>query len=398
MKNFLFAWELGANFGHLNRDRQVATCLRARGHSVNFAVKNTRIATELLVPHSFDFVQAPISQTKYRQLRAPANYAEILLVEGWGDRQSLSGLLRAWLTLFDMMKPDTLIADHAPTALLAAHIAGIPAVAFGNGFEIPPPVSPMPSIRTWENIETSRLAQSEKFVLDQANAASAALGGKQLTHLLDIFPPKSILAGFVELDHYGERDNVIYIGSVYGIKLAEQVTWSKTEGKKILAYLRPDQKITEDILSALVLAGKETICMVPDISQTQMRKYASHNLRIYSRPIAFDALLAGAGVVISYGGSGTVAESLLAGVPLILIPYVIEQYLGAKAVEKLGAGILLGETRDKNAIGEAINKMLTDSSFQLAAQGFAEKYRGSTTAQSAELAAEAIIKTSCGQR
>lgn len=391
MTNFLFAWELGANYGHLNRDRQVAECLRARGHSVFFAVRDTRIATDLLVPHAFEFVQAPLPQTKTRLLRTPANYAELLLAEGWGDRLSLVGRVRAWLALFSLTKPDTLISDHAPTALLAAHIAGLHGVAFGNGFEIPSPVTPMPSIRPWENIEASRLEKSEKLVLGQANAVSLALGGKELARLLDIFPPKSVLASFVELDHYGERENVIYTGSVHGIEFAEKVAWKNSSGPKIFAYLRLDQKATEDTLTALAEAGEQTICIVPGINQDQIRKYASPNLSIYPRPVAFGPLLDGADVMISYGGSGSIAEALLAGVPLLLIPGVIEQYLGARAVEKLGAGMLLGEARDKNAILAAIKKMLSGTSFRKAAQGFAEKYRGYTSEHSAELAADAIL-------
>ncbi len=80
---------------------------------------------------------------------------------------------------------------------------------------------------------------------------------------------------------------------------------------------------------------------------------------------------------------------------MILIPGMVEQYLGAKAVENLGACILLGEARDKNAILAAIKKMLSDVTFQRAAQGFAEKYRGRTSERSAEFAAEAIYNSKC---
>ena len=88
--------------------------------------------------------------------------------------------MHAWITLLALVKPDTVIADHAPTALLAAHIAGIPCVAFGSGFEIPPQVIPMPTIRPWESIDIAKLEQSEKLVLGQVNAVSLALGGSDL--------------------------------------------------------------------------------------------------------------------------------------------------------------------------------------------------------------------------
>lgn len=393
MKKFLFVWELGANYGHLTRDLQVAKCLRARGHSVYFAVCDTRIAAELLAPHSFEFVQAPLPQSQTRLLRPPANYAELLLAEGWGNQLSLIGRLRAWISLFNLTTPHTVIADHAPTALLAAYIAGLHAVAFGNGFEIPPPVSPMPSIRPWENIENSRLEKSVKFVLGQANAVSIALGGKPLTRLIDIFPPKSVLASFAELDHYGERANVIYTGSIHGIEFSESVMWKNSGGPKILAYLRLNQKATGAVLAALTEAGEQTICIIPGISQDQISKYATPNLSIYSRPVALTPLLASADVMINYGGIAGIAESLLAGVPLIMIPAMVEQYLASQTVEKLGAGILLGQARNKNTIFAAIRKILSDSAFRKSATHFAEKYQGCTSENSAELAAEAILRS-----
>jgi UDP:flavonoid glycosyltransferase YjiC (YdhE family) len=276
--------------------------------------------------------------------------------------------------------------------LLAAHIAGLPAVAFGNGFEIPPQATPMQSIRPWENIEPIRLEQSEIFVLEKINAVSLTLGGKQLNCLSDLFPSKSVLDTFAELDHYGERKNVTYTGSVHGFEFAEKVLWTKSHGHKLLAYLRLDQKVTESVLAALAEAGNQTICIVPGISQSQIQKYASQNLTIYPHPVAISQLLATADIMISYGGSGTIADTLLAGVPLILIPGVVEQYLGARAVEKMGAGILLGEARNKNVILSAIKKMLSDASFRQAARCFADKYRGRTSAHSAQLAADSILK------
>lgn len=391
MKNFLFAWELGANYGHLVRDRQVAERLRACGNNVFFAVRDTRIATEILAPYSFEFIQSPLPQSQARLDRAPANYAELLLAEGWGDRLLLLGQVRAWLSLFALIKPDMIIADHAPTALLAAHIAGLNCVAFGSGFEIPPSITPMPSIRPWESIPRSKLEQSEKLVLGRANAVSLELGGKQLARLLDIFPEKQVLATFRELDHYGPRENVTYTGSIHGIGFAEKLTWKNSGGPKIVAYLRIDQKATEATLAALADAGEETICIVPGLYQDQILKFASPCLSIYSRPQALDLLLTSADVMITYGGSGSIAEALLAGVPMILIPGMIEQYLGGRAVETLGAGILLGEARDKNAILAAVRRILSDTTFRREAKSFSEKYRSYTPARSVALATEVIL-------
>ena len=161
-----------------------------------------------------------------------------------------------------------------------------------------------------------------------------------------------------------------------------------------MAYLRFDQRVTEAALIALAESEVETICIVPDISPGQIQKFSTPLLKIYARPVAMEPLLATTDTVFTYGGIGSIAETLLAGVPMVLIPSTVEQYLVSKTVETLGACILLDKARDKNTILEAIKKMLSDSSYHRAAQGFAEKYRSSTPERCAELAVEAILNNS----
>jgi hypothetical protein len=91
MSRILFAWELGANLGHLSRDVPVAEKLREAGHDVVFAVRDTRVAAEILTPRQFDFIQSPVFLGRAHLSEPPANYAEILEAEGWCDHTALRG-------------------------------------------------------------------------------------------------------------------------------------------------------------------------------------------------------------------------------------------------------------------------------------------------------------------
>ena len=152
MSRILFAWELGANYGHLTRMAPIAEKLRGAGHQVFFAVRDMRSAAEILGPKGFAFTQAPIPSGRPRPKSGPGNHAEMLALEGYADRVTLWGMARGWISLAQLFRAELVVADHAPGALLAAWILGLPRAQIGSGFEIPPSGLPLPAIRPWENI------------------------------------------------------------------------------------------------------------------------------------------------------------------------------------------------------------------------------------------------------
>jgi MGT family glycosyltransferase len=56
------------------------------------------------------------------------------------------------------------------------------------------------------------------------------------------------------------------------------------------------------------------------------------------------AVLRGAAAFVSHGGMNSVSESLMAGVPLVVVPQMSEQQLVGGQVEALGAGVCLDGT------------------------------------------------------
>ena len=68
------------------------------------------------------------------------------------------------------------------------------------------------------------------------------------------------------------------------------------------------------------------------------------------------------------------AQSLLAGVPLIAVPGTVEQYMVARRVHELGAGELIGHDRSPDSFTTAINNVLRSDTYRAAARHFAHKY------------------------
>ncbi|MFH2087596.1 MAG: nucleotide disphospho-sugar-binding domain-containing protein [Pseudomonadota bacterium] len=377
MSRVLFAWELGANWGHLARDLPVAQRLRDAGYDVVFAARDTRVAAELLSPAGFAFVQSPVAVGRTRLARPPANYAELLAAEGWCDRPALLGHLHAWSTLISFGAIDAVVADHAPGALIAARIAGRVGIAFGSGFEIPPDVEPMPSIRPWEQYLPERLMSSERRVLADINAAMSALGGEPFARLGQIFGADPVLATFGELDHYGDRRNGRYVGSIHGLNGVPEVRWPAGDRRRVLVYLRPRHHATALVIAELAAAGVCAVCVVPGAPEEFKARHRSTSIWIVDHPVSFGPLLDGAAAMISYASSGVMSEALQMGVPLLMIPTTVEQYLGARQAVALGVGLVIDGEPDAERIRAGLSSLLSKSRYKENARAFAARHAGS---------------------
>lgn len=393
MSNILFAWELGDNWGHLSRDLPVARRLIAAGQRVLFAVNNTKIALDILGPHDIPFVQAPRPRSVARITQPLANHAEMLIVQGYdAESDSLSGLVSGWRGLFDLFNPDVVVIDYAPTAVLAARTCSIPTVLTGSGFELPPRLSPLPAFRPWEKLPSQRLLLTEELALENINRVMTRYGTKPLSQFADLFngEPK-ILTTFSELDHYGARNNQIYAGPVYELPKAHLTSWPIDSGRaRIFAYLRSGITQVESLLLALAESNADVICAFPGASTALIQRYQTKHLQIFSSAVSLDNILPHTDIFIGYG-SGAIAASLLAGIPLLLTPFMIEQFLGAFRVEALGAGLIAKDNYTKEAYANGIRTLLTEARFREAARGFAEKYHGFDSGQAADFIADTVL-------
>ncbi len=153
MPRILIAWELGEAYGHLARCLRLAHGLRQRGHTVVLALKDVRLPAASSSAQDITIVQAPLTlhlrstrPTRSAQRSPQLNYADVLQHCGFARHQDLAARLVAWQGIYSLAHPDVLIGDHAPTALMAAQLAGIPHLSIGNGFAIPPAIHPWPTI------------------------------------------------------------------------------------------------------------------------------------------------------------------------------------------------------------------------------------------------------------
>jgi len=373
----MIAWELGGNYGHLARCLRIAKVLRDHGHNVAFVVRDARTAAEMLGKTGFVYFQAPHAGTPTKLANPPANFSEILIGKGYADQWALLGMTRAWQALFQFFRPDVILADHAPTALFASHIMSIPAIPIGIGLTVPTSVYPQPSIRPWEEIAESRLIHADRTVNHCLEAVANAMGykGKRAPTLVDLYA-NALLAFFPEFDHHGTRPGGRYIGPIISSPPEKQLQWQGERPHRIIAYLRSETRGFTSLIQALRNSPDyETIIMVPGLGEANAKQLSAPHLQIFRDTVSIDEILPQADLMISQGGSGTMAQSLLSGVPMLVLPHHVEQYLVAHRVNELGASIICEPAeRSTERITACLDELVQIESYRESAQAFAAKH------------------------
>jgi UDP:flavonoid glycosyltransferase YjiC (YdhE family) len=384
MARVLIAWELGEAFGHLARCLRLAEGLVQRGYDVTLVLKDVRLPAEQCLAPGITVLPAPLTPQAGAGSRPPVNYADVLCVSGFAEVQDVAARLNAWRGILTLARPDVLVADHAPTALLAARLADIPHLAIGNGFAVPPVISPWPSIRPWEKASDQDLAKAEARLDRVVDAAQKTLGYAKTVRMRNLFGAHDVLDTFAELDHYGARPQGCYVGTIGSVPQALRVAWQSQEAPKVLAYLRPTVPGFTVILQALARLDAEVLCVAPGMKPDMAKRCATRRLRIALTPVDLSHLLEQADLAVGYGNSGFSTQALLAGVPLAMRPQHVEQMLFARRVEALGAGQLLNGRIDVGSATTSLQELLDNQAYRQAARVFRDRYCHFSPSQAVE--------------
>ena len=376
MASILYAWEFGANLGHVGAFMPLARTLRDQGHEVHWAVTQPASVGDFLASQNFSCVAAPVIPELSRP-GPPLSYADILLRFGYADAKALFGLVGAWLELMRLTGAKLVMADHAPTAVLAARILGLPVMLFSNGFTVPPRHSPLPNMRPWSPLPLQALVDLDAAALSNINIVLARFGKTPLTHLANLFDvAEESLVSFPELDHYADRGPARYWGSLPSAGGGARLDWPESgEGKKrIFAYLRREVVHAESALITLHALGHSTLIYFPEVPPEFVGRFSASHLRFAAQPADIDQMTREADLAVTYSSLATTTAFLLAGKPLLLLPTHLEQYLVARRVVEMGAGELVSPEAPVGDLVPPLTKLLTSPEYGQNAQAFAAKY------------------------
>jgi UDP:flavonoid glycosyltransferase YjiC (YdhE family) len=375
MASILYAWEFGAGLGHVGPFMPLAQALREQGHAVHWAVSQPGAVGAFLHRHGFGCLPAPHAP-EARQPGPPVSYADILLRFGYASPDTVFGLVQAWRGLMQATGAQLVVADHAPTAVLAARTLGLPVLLFSFGFSTPPAQYPLPNMRPWSPVPEEGLRRSDDTVRHTLNSVLAAYGQAPLQATADLFQvAEQAIVTFPELDHYAERGPFAYWGALPFLAGGAVVDWSTLPSPRFFVYMRQQVPQHREVLQAMQQAGYAAVVYFPDAPVELEQVLAGSPVRLWRQPVDLQQAMQGCDAVVCYASSQTTAAALMAGKPLLLMPSHLEQFMLAKRVEALGAGVVVNPEHPPADWSVLFTNFLDQPRHQACAQAFAQKYQ-----------------------
>jgi MGT family glycosyltransferase len=270
-------------------------------------------------------------------------------------------------------------AKGIPCALLAPHVSlrpleGVPCGASG----LTP--SDTPEYRAEEQAERARITDLMNSHLPTLNRARAAFGLVPLNHVYDHYDGADrLLIGLSSaFDFPAARlpSNLRYIGPLLDLPAWAQPWTAPWSGRpprpRVLVSLstsfQNQAALLRRIIAALGTMDLDAVVTVgPAMEKENERFEAPSNVSVvHSAP--HDTVMKEVSLVVTHGGHGTVARSLLHGVPLLVLPMGRDQGDNAARVVARGAGLKLADNATEEEIASAVGRLVSEQAFKTAAE------------------------------
>lgn len=333
MRRALLCWEAGGGLGHALALVEIARRLTARGWRVLLALPEGKLPPAY-APAGIDICGAPRwgegLPGGYGPDGSAASMGDILAELGLQSPDWLRRQIGGWLALFARHRPDLIVSDYAPGAVLAAR-GRIPSVATGVGFTVPPA-----RLRHFPPLQDGAPpVHDESRTLAAVNAVLSEFGLPPLRSLVES------LAGDAQcpctlpaLDPYAAWRDTPVFGSLLGSTIYRR----RPEAAEVFCYLR--EPPGSERLTALAACLEGLPCPVaaflPGLGAGTHERLRRGGVNVADRPADLARQLARTRLVVHFGGHGTAAAALLAGVPQIILAFDIEKALIAAGLEREG--------------------------------------------------------------
>ncbi|MCC6624636.1 MAG: hypothetical protein IT385_25530 [Deltaproteobacteria bacterium] len=350
-RRVLLVQELGIGRWHIEQLGAIAHALESLGVATAFMLPDPAVATSgsplphrrvLAAPHH---MPAPAR----RRVGATRSFADILCDVGWDDPALLAGLGASWRFAIDLLRPDLIVADFAPTAI-AALSEIVPCVAVGLGFTLPP--SRLDFFPPFVAAHLDELLDDEERWLEHARAA---LGVRAKT-LPAVFDTPAHVTALGLLDPYRSFRAAPAFGPVEA--LAPPATRpALASGGEIFVYLTAEDARTGPLVRALGRLGLPLSGHVRDASPAWLDELARDGVTLSYHPAPMAEALARAALVVHHGGAGVVHQAISAARAQLLVPRYLEQEMNAAVLVQRGVGLAIEDVPDDEGLAHLVAEL-----------------------------------------
>lgn len=367
----VIASEMGGGWGHLLPLRAIADEFIDRGCEVVVLAREAEKARTVFSPLGVEVVPSPaweIQKTGFS-----LNYAQCVWGNGYWDRRRFLANLSWWRERFSELRPRFVLADFAPTALLAARASDLPRGAVGTGFTLPPLVIPTPSLHPWLKPNGKALAAAAEELL----IATVRDAVPVVDSVAGIFAGAGrFLTIFPEFDHFAERPCERYWGPVLHGVAEGAFDWPAGKGPRVFLYLGAGNRCLKDLLDHLRRLGLPVVGHIRGLPDSERRALESRALRLSASLLDLDRAASECDIAVTQGGLHTTAWMLLAGVRLLLCPEQLEQALLAYRLNQQGLCEWVGFWSDPGRVQERFDVAVSSETLGESAAAFSARYAG----------------------
>lgn len=385
MPRLLYAWETGADLGHVSVFLPVARDLRDKGWTVCFAIPLSAnigaAAIELVESQGFRCIDAPGSSAVGTGSESSCHADFVASLPTFSNSAALTYVLKTWLAIFEAERTDVVVGDYALSALMAARVASVVAISLDLGFYYPEIEQPLPEFDVRKSVlEFIPYAYEapprdiEQKLLEMINGVLVGLGSKPMNSFSDIYLADSqLLLNSPELAAFPRINKNDFLGPVIIGNGGCEPDWPVLEldGPKVFAYLKLGSDEIQAVLDALKSDPlRSVIAYVPDCPSAIADRYRSSHFALLDKPADITKVLNDADLVICHAGAGLLAQSLLAGIPVLTAPMHLEQMYNAFRASETGAAVQINVGDDSVTINERIDYILSDAMVRARARAF----------------------------
>ena len=329
----MLAWEAGAGRGHVLTLGTMARALSPR-FTLDAALRKLDHARELTAICELVFRGPALPYRKGRQdtVRsvATATWGDYLGDIGFDDPDFIARQVNWWVRLMKERAYRLLVADYAPCAMLAARCLGIPTIAVGTGFGLPP--GTLARFPPFVPDEDAVRLHDEAEMVDGINRGLRSSGLPRLTALPEIYLcEQQIVRTPPPLDPYcaDRTDPPI---ALHPLPLVQGL---EARGSAILLYLSAGPPDGGGLPEACVATRLPVMAYAPALDEPARRRLEASGATVFHAPLPPEVIARQCMLLVHHGQPGTALLGLATGLPQAALPLHGEQRFHTLALERM---------------------------------------------------------------